>query len=330
MRRLPLTVAVLAGLVAVALSDAAPVPRDFVDREEGFEWKGAKRTRTVRTLVLGGEKVEFVKVPKGSFLMGSPKAEEITDEETDERPQHKVTFAKPLWVGKCPVTKGQFAAFVKAAKYPTAAETDGSGWGFDERGESMVAAKYTWRWPGWEQADRHPVVNVTWNDAAAFCEWAGKEAKRPVRLPTEAEYEYFNRGGETARYFTGDEVASLDGYANVADASAMKKWGSKSPVAFDDGEAFTSAVGKYKANGFGLHDTTGNVWCWCADWYNEGFYGRSPEEDPEDREGKFKRRVPRGGSWVAGSRGYRTAFRHWRGVDSRRYDYGFRVAFTAD
>lgn len=294
------------------------------DVNEEYTWKDTKQTRVVRTLEFGGEKVEFVKVPKGSFTMGSPESDK--EAEDVEKPQHKVTFTKDLWVGKHPVTKGQFAAFVKATGYKTEAETDGKGAeGFN--GKALrPGPNYTWKETGWEQTDQHPVVNVSWNDAVKYCEWASKESKLPVRLPTETEYEYANRGGTGTIYLTGDEVASLEGYANIADTSANAKWNCKWAEKFDDGESFTSPVGKYKPNGFGLLDMTGNVWSWCADWSDSKLYRRGDVTDPAaNTHGKTQYRILRGGSWYDISKSCRAANRSWAAPDARLYNIGFRV-----
>ncbi len=128
---------------------AEPVPsvpgESVSETLEEYEWKGEKRKRTIRKLTLGGEEMEFVKVPKGSFMMGSPDSDK--EAWAWEKPQHKVTFTKPLWVAKYPVTKGQFAAFAKSAKFETDAEKDGKGgYGFEglNAKRTVQNPKYTW------------------------------------------------------------------------------------------------------------------------------------------------------------------------------------------
>jgi sulfatase modifying factor 1 len=121
--------------------------------------------------------------------------------------------------------------------------------------------KYSWRNSGFEQTDGHPVVNVSWNDAQAFCDWLSRKEGKKYRLPTEAQWEYACRGRTQTRFHFGDEVEDLAQYGNVADASARKKlpdwfWTIKA----DDGYVFTAPVGKYKPNGFGLYGMHGNVW----------------------------------------------------------------------
>lgn len=306
---------------------AAPVPKPDSEVVEEFEWKAEKIKRTVRTLTLGGQKVEFVQVPKGTFLMGAPESDGSASD--DEKPQHKVTFTKPLWVGKYAVTKGQFAAFVAATKHQTDAEKDGKGGrGYDGKQQFVRDPRYDWRETGWEQTDRHPVVSVSWNDAMAYTGWASKESKKVVRLLTEAEYEYVNRAGTTTRHFAGDHMSSVKGYANLADYSAKKKWGCAVSEGHDDGEPFTAPVGKYKPNGFGLYDTTGNVWSWCANWYHEEAYAARKNGVVDPKPGSEKEgteRVVRGGSWQNIAVLSRPADKNRFPADHHYCDLGFRI-----
>ncbi len=306
---------------------AASKPNEKI---EEFEWQGEKKKRTVRTIVLGGEKVEFVKIPKGEFLMGN-RGGSGKQERLDESPQHKVIFTKELWVAKYPITKGQFAAFVKLAKYESEAERDKQGgWGFDSVTGKIEGQKpkYTWKNTGWETTDRHPVVNVTWNDASEYCKWASKECKKGIRLLNESECEYANRTVSKTRYFTGDDVESLKAYANIADVAAKDKFPDWTCAKFNDGYVFTSPVGSFKPNSFGLHDTTGNVWSWCEDWYQSDLYKRGETTDPKaNGNGEQTHKVFRGGSWSSIPRSCRSAIRSNELPSSRRYDLGFRVCF---
>jgi sulfatase modifying factor 1 len=309
----------------------AVVPKGGEEKEDTFDWQGKKKTRVVRTLKFGGEEVEFVKVPAGKFTMGSDKAKDTSASDV-ETPAHTVTFTKALWVAKYPTTKGQFAAFVKADGYKTEAEADGKGgYGYDGKSAYTQDAKYTWKETGWTQTDQHPVVNVSWNDAEAYTKWASKQGKAQVRLLTEAEYEYANRGGTDTVYFSGDDVSSLEGYANVSDKSAKAKFDYFTAAPFDDGEVFTSPVGKFKANGFGLHDTTGNVWSWCADWYDAKLYQRGDVTDPKaNANGEQKYRILRGGSWLDPPEYCRAAIRNDRAPAYRFNIVGFRVCLVLD
>jgi len=309
-----------AGLPAVLLTlrdsgSQAAVPDDT--RFEGKEFTNAAG-------------MEFVRLEAGKFTMGSPR-DEAGRFGNEER--HEVTLTRDYYLGKYPVTRGQFARFLAQTRTRSQAENDGQGgWGYDPdlRKIDGPRQQYTWMNPGFPQQDDHPVVNVTWNDADAFCRWLRTTDKRDYRLPTEAEWEYACRAGKTTRYFTGDSEDSLRGYANVADQALKGKLRESSSdmpqFHFNDGYAFTSPVGRFKPNSFGLHDMTGNVWQWCADWFGE--YDLEDSKDPKGPN-KGNRRVLRGGSWCGSPRHCRSAC---RGVDAPANCVnfvGFRVAVTA-
>jgi formylglycine-generating enzyme required for sulfatase activity len=272
--------------------------------------------------------MEMVLIPKGTFLMGS-KATEVG--RFDNEHQHEVEITKAFYLSKYEVTKGEFAEFVRATGHQTEAEKDGQGgWGYNASTKSWEGRKphYTWRSTGWEQTDRHPVVNVTWNDAVAFCKWLSEKEGKKYRLPTEAEWEYGCRAWSQTRYHNGDNEEGLAQVGNVADASFRRKlpkftWGIKA----DDGYAFTAPVGKFKANAFGLHDMHGNAWEWCQDWYDANYYRNSPRQDPQGPAdlGAGAFRVLRGGAWFNQPRDCRSAFRAARTPSYRVSDVGFRV-----
>jgi formylglycine-generating enzyme len=156
------------------------------------------------------------------------------------------------------------------------------------------------------------VGNVSWNDATKFCEWLSGKSGQMVRLPTEAEWEYGCRAGTTNVFFTGDDPASVNGYANVPDEALRAKLGEppdNSRFRFDDGYAYTAPVGSFKPNPWGLYDMIGNVFQWCAD----EIAGEAPE------------RVLRGGSYNLNIQTCRCAARGFS-TPQGRYSYtGFRV-----
>jgi formylglycine-generating enzyme required for sulfatase activity len=272
--------------------------------------------------------MKLVRISAGKFTIGTAKEAEFRGK--DEGPQHEVEITQAFHMAASPVTRGQFAAFVKDTNYKTEAETDGrGGLGYNaltHRFEGMDL-RYTWRDPGWSQTDDHPVVNVTWNDAQKFCEWLSKKEGRTYELPTEAEWEYACRAGTTTRYWCGDKDDSLKGAANVADPSLKAKldpdvartWNFHS---WDDGFAFTSPVGSFKANPWGLYDMHGNVWQWCADRY--GLYRDGAVKDPKGAE-TGERRVMRGGAWDSGPKVCRSATRRCDFPGTRANFLGFRV-----
>jgi formylglycine-generating enzyme required for sulfatase activity len=162
------------------------------------------------------------------------------------------------------------------------------------------------------------VVHVSWRDAVAFCDWAG------LRLPTEAEWEYAARGGlEQKRFPWGDE-REPDG------EHRMNVWQGTFPSenTLDDGFFGTAPADSFVANGFGLHNTSGNVWEWCADWFDSGYPGVSPSSNPSGPEvGEAK--VIRGGSYLCHDsycNRYRVAARTSNTPDSTTGNMGFRCA----
>ena len=321
------------GLVLARLDSGAVVPppdlttTEASEKTEDFEYtvEGQPRrgVRTVQTLDLGGGvTMQLVRIPRGTLLMGAPDSDKDADE--DEKPQHEVTITKDFYLGKCLVTKKHFARFVAATGYRTEAEADGKG-GFGLEGKSFKQdPKFTWRDPGFDQADDHPVVEASWKDAKAFCDWAGATTKRDVRLPTEAEWEYACRAGTTTRYFTGEAPESLAGAANIADQTAKKQFPGWKGVDFADGYVFTSPVGSFRANPFGLYDMTGNVYEWCTDYSDPDYYRTSPKTDPENLVRTAKRLV-RGGSWGNQAKFCRSFDRATVDADGRASTIGFRV-----
>ena len=304
-------------------------------REESFEYyqdgQIGRGQRRVLVLDLGdGVTMEFVRVQAGTFQMGSPPGEK--DRRPDEE-QHSVEITRDFYLSKYEVTRGQFRAFVTDTGYRTEPESDGQGaWGYDGDTGKVEGRKpnYTWQSTGFAQTDEHPVVNVTWNDADAFCRWLALRSKQAIQLPTEAEWEYAARAGSAARFYSGNDEETLAKVGNVADRTAKKQFQDwQTTIAADDGYLFTAPVGRFPANRFGLHDMLGNVWEWCRDWL--GPYGnlsaKDPLGDPKDKQV----RVMRGGSW--GKRIPRissAALRFSGAPPSRDMDVGFRVSFRLD
>ena len=241
-------------------------------------------------------------------------------------------ITKPFYLGTYHVTRGQFRQFVTDTGYKTDAEKGEKpgafGWDPDKK-EFGFNEKYSWRNAGFEQTDEHPVVNVSWNDAVAFCKWLSRKEGKTYRLPTEAEWEYACRAGTTTRYYSGDDPETLAKVGNVADAAAKAKFPDwKYTIKASDGYVFTAPVGKFKPNAFGLYDMHGNAWQWCADWYGAEYYAASPADDPTGPDSGDDR-VLRGGSWFDGPDVSRSASRFGITPDDR-FDFctGFRVART--
>jgi formylglycine-generating enzyme required for sulfatase activity len=184
----------------------------------------------------------------------------------------------------------------------------------------------SWRNPSFDQKGDHPVVQVSWNDAQSFCNWLSKKNDKSVRLPTEAEWEYACRAGTKTAYPWGDNPDDGKGWANLADQSLRNRLpNDPAPELFfnwDDGFAFTSPVGSFKANAFGLYDMIGNASQWCDD--RDGDYDKGEVKDPTGS-GSGSRHVLRGGSWSDGPADCRVALRGAGFPDSRAFDLGFRV-----
>jgi sulfatase modifying factor 1 len=265
-------------------------------------------------------------IPAGKFVMGSPKGEQ---DRLDEELAHEVEITRRFYMGRTEVTVGQFKAFVKAAGYRTEAERDGTGGRAFDGTEFVQKPEFTWKSLHFAQADDLPVVVVSWNDAVAFCEWLSKQEGRKYRLPTEAEWEYACRAETTTRFNSGQRDDDLKGSANIADAALRAKWQDAFwAVKWDDGHAYTAPVGSFRANAFGLCDMHGNAWEWCADWYAEGYYSKSPRRDPTGpTDGKLK--VARGGAWSTQPKFCRAAFRDWHEPTYRSDCVGFRVVLEA-
>jgi formylglycine-generating enzyme required for sulfatase activity len=169
---------------------------------------------------------------------------------------------------------------------------------------------------------------VSHNDAVKFCVWLSASEKREgraYRLPTEAEWEFACRAETNALFVISDDPEGLVKIANVADASAKQKFPNWTCVNGYDGYVYTAPVGSFAPNSWGLYDMIGNVWEWCADWYDGKYYAVSPVADPPGA-AKTSNRVFRGGGWLHDPEGCRPAY-GGRGTPGSQYnDLGFRVA----
>lgn len=302
--------------------------------------------------------MKMIRLPAGEFLMGSKETKEDLKEmgmslyegfdNSDEQPQHRVQISKPFYMGAHEVTLGQFLQYYNADKlsHKTDAEKDGKGgWGYDGSKTEQKPEYLPWN-TGWnkpvDQYMNHPVVNVSWNDAVSFCEWLTLKERRSGKigldqeytLPSEAQWEYACRGGsKLSRPFSfGNDGQQLLRYGNVKDEEYAKKFTNPygDPITGNDGYVFTSPVGSFESNGFGLFDMHGNVWEWCQDVYDaKAYQGRSGvSRDPlSSLEGS--NRVNRGGGWGRTPVDCRSANRDRNSPVNRRNDLGFRVSLQS-
>lgn len=273
----------------------------------------------------------------GSFQMGNERDYGFPADGED--PVHEVTLS-PFHIDETTVTNEQFNLFINQTGYKTEAEQ--FGWSFVFHGllspKQLAKVKHravgsewwcriegaTWRnpeGPGTHIKKRrdHPVVHVTWHDAAAYAAWAGK------RLATEAEWEYAARGGIAFgnRFPWGDEL-------EPGGKHRMNVWQGRFPHTNTeaDGHYGTAPARAYRANGYGLSQMTGNIWEWCWDWFDPSYYAKSPADNPTGpTENLTNRRVMRGGSFLCHEsycNRYRVDARNSNTPDSSSSNTGFR------
>jgi formylglycine-generating enzyme required for sulfatase activity len=270
----------------------------------------------------------MVVIPVGEFVMGSPASE--PGRGTDEGPQRQVAIAQAYALGRGEVTVAEFRRFVEESGYKTEAERDARAQGCSgfiyEAGSQPVTS---WRNPGLAQADSHPVLCVSWNDARAYAQWLSKKTGKRYRLPTEAEWEFAARAGSASARYWGEDPGQACKYANVADQSRIQTWGFGQKHECTDGHYFTAPLAGYAPNRFGLYDMLGNVWEWTEDCWNAGYAG-APSDGSAWLAGDCAQRVSRGGSWSTVPRFARSASRHKNTADHRDNLTGFRLARTLD
>lgn len=261
---------------------------------------------------------EMVVIPAGQFQMGSPPDE--ADRGDDEGPVRTVSISQPFAIGKYEVTQGEFAAFVEDTGYWTNDRClvfNGERLAFDDT--------KSWQDPGYPVTDDHPMVCVSWWDAANYTEWLSEKTGHSYSLPPEAKWEYAVRGGTQSTYSFPGGRENVCAYGNVSDLSAEKVAPTWDIVPCDDSVGMgTAPVGSYRPNGFGLHDTIGNVWEWMADCYQESFENAPTNGSAWGNGGKCSTVLDRGGGF---STGYMRAANRSRAPSPHIavYSLGFRV-----
>jgi sulfatase modifying factor 1 len=331
-------------------------------RPSGF----AKSTDT-SSIVQGEVSLEgMIKIPDGEFMMGA----DDDEGRPDEYPQHKVKV-HGFWIDASEVTNAQFKKFIEATGYVTTAEKK-PDWeqikkqlpaGTPKPDESELTASSlvftppdhpvplndASQWWSWTQGadwkhpqgpnsniegkNNYPVVHISWDDAMAFCKWAGK------RLPTEAEWEWAARGGlNNSKYPWGNE----DIEAGTIKANT---WQGSFPDKNANKDKYYSAapVGSFAPNNYGLYDMAGNVWEWCSDWYRADYYQqikdqtsvnpKGPSKSYDPMEPAIPKKSVRGGSFLCNAsycKGYRVTARMKTSPDTGLEHTGFRCVKDID
>ncbi|MGB0385281.1 MAG: SUMF1/EgtB/PvdO family nonheme iron enzyme [Ardenticatenaceae bacterium] len=263
------------------------------------------------TMVSPKDGMVMLYVPAGEFLMGSPQvgflARLFGDASSNEMPQRQV-YLDAYWIDQTPVTNGMFAKFVAETGYQTQAEKDGWSWGWHRSGLAKIQGA-NWQHPRGPESNLarksdHPVVQVSWHDAQAYCAWAGR------RLPTEAEWEKAARGTDGQTYPWG----------NAEPNDKLLNFGMKVKD--------TTPAGSYPpgASPYGALDMGGNVYEWTADWYDADYYKNGSFRNPTGPTSGTYRAV-RGGSWDFYEARWLRAGNRGGNLPANRYDnYGVRCA----
>jgi formylglycine-generating enzyme required for sulfatase activity len=283
-------------VLTVARIDTRPEPKPEPNRKMPKQPEPAPETPGTFGGTQAGQtrddnslKTKLVWIPPGDFTMGSPK-DEIGRQDNEDQVQ--VTLTKGFWLGQHEVTQAEWRHVMQASPW---------------RRQQYV-----------KEGHDYPATYVSWHDAMKFCEKLTKQERSAGRLPsdwrytlpTDAQWEYACRAGETSRFSFGDDDSDLGDYA----------WFLKN--ALDAGDKYAHAVGQKKPNPWGLSDMHGNVWVWCRDWYGKQLAGGTDPQGPSEG----SERVFRGGSWRNAARWHRSAVRCWFTPGTRVDDLGFRVA----
>lgn len=279
-------------------SDRSPSPADTFSAKPRT---GIKTTKTVKTTKKpkvsrrGLAPPGIVEIPGGCFRMGSPDGVGAAN----ERPRHEVCLGA-FRMDRLPVLESEYEAATGEAPWTLCAGANCA-----------------------DPDPNHPAWYVTWHEADSFCRAKGG------RLPTEAEFEYAARAGDSSLYLWGDSLAEACAHANFADLTLSKVLPGWTTFPCSDGHALIAPAGGRKPNRFGLHDMAGNVWQWTSDWYAADWYARSPKNDPVGPSGG-EGKVMRGGSWMNGPTGGRVAYRDgFNPVERFSGAIGFRCVHPA-
>jgi len=244
---------------------------------------------------------EMVVLPSGRFIMGTEASERGSA--PNERPRHAVLVNAAFAVGKYHVTRGEYARFVQASGYTGEKDGCAGDW----------PTTKSWHDPGFPQSDRDPVVCVDWYDAKAYSAWLSATTGKSYRLLTEAEWEYAARAGTTTARWWGDDIGR--GHANCY--GCVSQW---------EGKRWTSPVGSFAPNLFGIHDMLGNAFQWVEDCFLRSYAAASNDASVARKSEDCSNRVVRGGGWSSDTTALRSSYRWSFYASYRVFSTGFRVA----
>ena len=245
--------------------------------------------------------LSYAYIPPGHFKMGCSDGDTC---DADEKPAHEVEITKGFWLGRTEVTSEAFEQYRQATGTAKLPEKDSFGRALNTAGNPKA-----------------PAVAMTWDEASGYCKWAG------ARLPTEAEWEYAARAGNThARYGRLEDVAWYGDNSGKTKIDSTEMWNKDSASyakkLYENGNG-PKTVGLLAPNSWGLYDTLGNVWEWTADWYNDKYYQGSERSDPKGPPNGTQRSL-RGGSWYDNPSFVRASFRGRIEPGYRLSGVGFR------
>jgi formylglycine-generating enzyme required for sulfatase activity len=297
-------------------------------------------------------------MPDGGFEMGDHHG----DGPTDELPLHAV-LVDAFFIGKYEITNQQYCDYLNSALSSSSIYLSsdvvygtGNNQGYCDTSASSSYSQIVYserifsvRTKGGRDMSNDPMIRVSWYGAVAYCNWRSSEegyescynlstwecdfSKHGYRLATEAEWEYAARGGERSPYYRfpwGDTISHSQANYHADPCGYpydVNPTSGYHPDCNDEISPYTSVVGSFSANGYGLYDMTGNVWEWCNDWYDSNYYDTSPYDNPTGPASGTER-VFHGGGWYSGAGDCRVAFRYLATPDGRDISLGFRIVLN--
>lgn len=332
-----------------------PAPFDFLHgsrsadeaRESQASWSRYCETPVE---VAAGPDIKLRLIPPGEFVMcDGPDHERIIDavmelcditelKRAEIAPQlvhevaHPVRISRPYWIGAHEITVGQFRRFVDDTGYETDVERAGKGLGVNLSNRILFEyGRYSWRRNGFRQANSHPVVNVTWNDAQEFVKWLNEKHGGGWSLPTEAQWEFACRAGTSTLFSMGDDLGLVGRKFNSLGTAGELPHRLLNPNRFfrpEDGFFWTAPVGSFAPNPFGLYDMHGNANEWTRDAFTSFEAGKSVLVDPDYSPDESDYIAIKGGSWNNDFDDLRSVARRREKKGAAGPSKGFRVVRT--